>query len=123
MASASPERLADSMVPRTSSATLTGTHSPLRPVRLVRTDGAIDGVLIAGNPAAGRGTGTTSLHYPRLPDRARSIRSNRCCALRLSHVRLVPRGCPANHYRSRRREKVQSVRATDTSQEPTATEL
>src|SRR5262245_54239741 len=35
-----------------------GDGSPLRPVRLVRTDGAnVDGVLIAGNPAAGRRPG------------------------------------------------------------------
>jgi hypothetical protein len=94
VASASPERLADSMLPRTSSATLRGTTPP-RPVCLVRTDGAIYGVLIAGNPAAGRGPGTTSLHYPRLLDRARSIRSDRCCALRFSDVRLARRGMPS----------------------------
>ena len=69
-----------------------GDRSPLRPARLVRTDGAnVDGVLIAGNPAAGRQPGATSLPYPRLPDGARSIRSDRRRALRLSDVRLARR--------------------------------
>src|SRR5262245_388107 len=52
----------------------------------------VDSLLIAGNPAAGRRPGATSLRYPRLPDRARSIRSDRCCALRLSDARLARRG-------------------------------
>src|SRR5262249_33666728 len=50
------------------------------------------GGLMDGNRGAGRQPGATPLHYPRLPDRARSIRSDRCCALRLSDVRLARRG-------------------------------
>jgi hypothetical protein len=66
--------------------------SLLPPVRLVGTDGAyVDGVLLAGNPAARRPPGATCLRYPRLLDRARSIRSDRRGALRFPGVRLAQR--------------------------------